>query len=93
MEQLFNEDAPDVAIDALDAATPEKDGAGDAKFGDQMNQLESIVSQLESGQLDLEDSLKRYEEGVALIRSLQTKLDTAEQKVQVMMGEIIPSDQ
>ncbi|MCL2402818.1 MAG: exodeoxyribonuclease VII small subunit [Coriobacteriia bacterium] len=47
-----------------------------------------MVTQLESGQLDLEDSLKRYEEGVQLIRALQTKLADAEQKVQVMMGEI-----
>jgi|GEM_PF-1267894 len=64
------------------------DATSEAKFGEQLTQLEGIVTQLESGQLDLEDSLKRYEEGVQLIRALQTKLADAEQKVQVMMGEI-----
>ncbi|MCL2680035.1 MAG: exodeoxyribonuclease VII small subunit [Coriobacteriia bacterium] len=62
------------------------------KFNEQLTQLEAIVTQLEGGQLDLEDSLKRYEEGVQLIRSLQEKLASAEQKVQLMMGEIHEQD-
>jgi exodeoxyribonuclease VII small subunit len=38
--------------------------------------------------MDLEDSLKSYGQGVELIAALQAKLADAEQKVQVMMGEI-----
>ncbi|MCL2379437.1 MAG: exodeoxyribonuclease VII small subunit [Coriobacteriia bacterium] len=71
----------EVSIDVADA-----DNA--ATFNEQLSQLEAIVAQLEGGQLELEDSLKRYGEGVELIRALQGKLIDAEQKVQLMMGEI-----
>ena len=60
-------------------------------FGESLAQLERIVAQLEGGQLELEDSLKRYEEGVALIRALQVKLKEAEQKVTAVLGEIMPN--
>jgi len=83
-------EATESSVEEL-AAEPDsvvEGGASEAKFSEQLTQLEGIVAQLESGQLDLEDSLKRYEEGVQLIRSLQIKLVDAEQKVQVMMGEI-----
>ena len=103
MEQLFNEkEIPTtdtqttgaVEASSKDAADVTKvaDDVSQAKFGEQLAQLEGIVTQLESGQLDLEDSLKRYEEGVQLIRLLQEKLSHAEQKVQVMMGEISPAE-
>lgn len=65
-----------------------EDDVNDPKFSDQLTQLEGIVAQLESGQMDLEDSLKSYGQGVELIAALQAKLADAEQKVQVMMGEI-----
>lgn len=61
-------------------------------FGQSLKELESIVAQLESGQLELEDSLARYERGVALIRSLQEKLNSAEQKVTTLLGEIEPEN-
>lgn len=59
-------------------------------FGEAMRELEAIVAQLESGRLELEESLARYERGVALVRSLQTKLETAEQKVTTLLGAIEP---
>ena len=59
-------------------------------FGESLAELERIVSQLEGGQLELEDSLKRYEEGVVLIRALHSKLADAEQKVTVLLGELAP---
>lgn len=61
-------------------------------FGQSLKELEGIVTQLESGQLELEDSLARYERGVALIRSLQDKLSSAEQKVTTLLGEIEPEN-
>ena len=78
----------DEVDESVEAESEVTAGDDDAKFGEQLAQLEAIVAQLESGQLDLEDSLKSYGEGVHLIRSLQAKLTDAEQKVQVMMGEI-----
>ena len=103
MEQLFNDevmpakdtqtaDTEPTLKEVADAVDTAGEAGGQAKFGEQLTQLEGIVTQLESGQLDLEDSLKRYEEGVQLIRSLQEKLSAAEQKVQVMMGEISPAE-
>lgn len=62
--------------------------ATDMRFGEAITELESIVAQLESGQLELEDSLDRYERGVALLRSLQAKLAEAQQKVTMLMGEL-----
>jgi exodeoxyribonuclease VII small subunit len=58
------------------------------RFSDSLTELESIVTALESGQLDLEDSLERYERGVALLRACQSKLVEAEQRVTMLMGEL-----
>lgn len=57
-------------------------------FGEALSELETIVSQLESGQLELEDSLVRYERGVALLRQLQGTLAEAQQKVTMLIGEL-----
>ena len=43
---------------------------------------------VESGTLELEDSLKSYERGVSLLGSLQRRLGAAEQQVEVLMGEL-----
>lgn len=57
-------------------------------FREAMAELEGVVSLLESGTLELEDSLGNYERGVALLASLQKRLNTAEQQVEVLMGEL-----
>ena len=57
-------------------------------FREAMTELESIVAVLESNTLELEDSLKRYERGVALLGSLQKRLGEAEQQIDVLMGEL-----
>jgi exodeoxyribonuclease VII small subunit len=59
-------------------------------FAQALEELEGIVRALEGNQLELEDSLARYERGVALLRSLQTRLTSAQQKVTVLMGELEP---
>jgi len=56
-------------------------------FREAMAELDSIVAVLESNSLELEQSLVSYERGVALLRSLKQRLDHAEQKVEVLMGE------
>jgi exodeoxyribonuclease VII small subunit len=58
------------------------------RFGEALAELEGIVGALESGQLDLEESLARYERGVALLRACQAKLEDAQQKVTMLMGEL-----
>ncbi|HSK47021.1 MAG TPA: exodeoxyribonuclease VII small subunit [Coriobacteriia bacterium] len=62
--------------------------ASELPFGSALAELETIVSGLESGTLELEDSLDRYERGVALLRSLQARLGEAQQKVTMLLGEL-----
>ena len=57
-------------------------------FREAMSELDRIVALLEGNTLELEDSLKQYERGVALLAALQKKLSDAEQKVEVLMGEL-----
>lgn len=46
--------------------------------------LEEIVSKLEAGTLSLEDSLKAYEEGIALSRFCAEMLENAKQRVSIL---------
>ena len=62
------------------------------RFSDALAELETIVSTLESGQLELEDSIARYERGVALLRACQAQLAEAEQRVTMLMGELETDD-
>lgn len=55
------------------------------QFEQAIAELESIVNQLESGDLELEQSLKLFERGIELTRISQSKLQEAEQKVQILM--------
>lgn len=52
-----------------------------------LNELEQIVRQLESGDLDLETSLKLFERGIELTRLSQSKLQEAEQKVKILLDK------
>lgn len=54
------------------------------KFEEALKKLEKIVEELESGKLPLEESLKRYEEGVKLSRFCHKTLQTAQKKIQVL---------
>ncbi|MBQ2719335.1 MAG: exodeoxyribonuclease VII small subunit [Clostridia bacterium] len=47
--------------------------------------LEEIVRAMEEGSLPLDDSLKVFEEGIALVRFCNAKLDAAEQKVRILL--------
>ena len=48
--------------------------------------LTTIVKQLESGELSLEDSLALFEEGVRVAREAQARLDAAEKRVDELLG-------
>ena len=47
--------------------------------------LESLVDELESGDLPLEKAMKKFEEGIKLTRSCQAALKDAEQKVEILL--------
>lgn len=57
-------------------------------FREAMAELDAIVAALESNTLELEESLSRYERGVALLSSLKKRLGDAQQKVDVLMGQL-----
>ncbi len=53
-------------------------------FEEAMKRLESIVEELESGDLSLEKALKSYEEGVKMADICSKRLTEAEKKVEVL---------
>lgn len=61
-----------------------------------MARLEEIVRMLESGNAPLDTSLTLFEEGVALVKLCNSKLDTAEQKVKILTdagdGTLVETD-
>ena len=52
-----------------------------------VSELETIVQEMESGGLSLDDALARYQRGVELLRFSQTTLSKAEQRIRVLEGE------
>ncbi len=56
-------------------------------FEKALENLETLVSSMEEGDLSLEDSLKAFETGIKLTRECQAALKAAEQKVQVLINE------
>jgi len=53
-------------------------------FEGALNELETLVEKLESGDLGLSESLKHFEKGVGLSRRCHALLDDARQKVTVL---------
>src|SRR5439155_13661320 len=60
----------------------ETDSGAPLDFEASMKRLEAIVEELEGGELSLEDSIARYEEGVRLSRGLTARLDEAEKRIE-----------
>jgi exodeoxyribonuclease VII small subunit len=56
-------------------------------FEESLKKLESIVDQLEKGDLPLEESLKLFEEGISLSAICKKELDEAEGKVQTLIKQ------
>ena len=59
--------------------------AKELKFEEMMKSLENIIDDLEGGQMPLEESLKKYEEGVKLLRLCRKRLDETKRKVEVLI--------
>ena len=57
------------------------------KFESALARLEEIVSQLEQGDLPLEQSLRLFEEGVKLARLCAVRLEEAERKVEQLLKD------
>jgi exodeoxyribonuclease VII small subunit len=57
----------------------------DMDFEKALEKLEKIVEDLEAGDLSLETSLKKYEEGIKLARVCQQKLEKAKEKIELLV--------
>lgn len=51
------------------------------KFEDALARLESIAEEIEGGEIGLEESIARYEEGMKLVQHCRKILDAAEQRI------------
>ena len=64
-------------------------------FEKALGELGKLVEEMEQGKLSLEDSLKRFEKGIALTSDCQDALQKAELKVQELLeknGKLIEKD-
>ena len=66
------------------SATPAAPGAI-ADFEKSLDELESLVSRMEKGDLSLEDSVLAFERGMQLYQSCQKALDEAELRVDLLL--------
>ncbi|MES1175961.1 MAG: exodeoxyribonuclease VII small subunit [Myxococcales bacterium] len=55
-------------------------------FETSLERLHQIVERLESGELDLEESLLLFEEGVRLSRASQARLNSAEKRIEELLA-------
>lgn len=56
-------------------------------FEKKLQDLEALVAKLETGELSLEESLKAYENGIALTRECQGILETAQLRIEMASTE------
>lgn len=65
---------------------PQPTPATEVSFEEAVKRLSEIVQKLERGDLPLEESLLLFEEGVRLSRTSQDKLDSAQKRVEELLG-------
>lgn len=56
-------------------------------FEETMNKLEEIVQKLESGELNLDDSIKEFEKGIELSNTASKYLEDAEKKITILVKD------
>lgn len=59
----------------------------DINFEDAMKELEKIAEELEKGNLSLEDSVTKFEDGMKLSKKCSELLDTAEKKITMLIND------
>jgi exodeoxyribonuclease VII small subunit len=62
------------------------------KFEDNLKKLEELVAKMESGELNLDDMIKAFEDGRALVATCQKDLDSIKQRIEKVTksGEVVP---
>ena len=54
-------------------------------FEESMKKLETIVTELENGNLNLDESVKKFEEGMKIAKQCNTILEDAEKKITILL--------
>jgi exodeoxyribonuclease VII small subunit len=67
------------------------EASDDLSLEGSLAELERIVRALEEGEFTLEESLKAFERGVSLVRRCNALLDGAEQRIEILTGDL-PED-
>ncbi len=57
------------------------------KFEDKMKELESLINELENGEIDLDDSIEKYTKAMKLIKECDTELKTVEKQISKLVTE------
>lgn len=57
------------------------------KFENALAKLEKLVEELEGEEVSLEESLKKFEEGINLVRFCTKKLEEVEKKIEILVKE------
>ena len=57
------------------------------KFEDSLAELESIIAELEAGELPLDTMMERYEKGVKALELCRKVLDEAEKRIEVLVKD------
>ena len=72
------------------SATPSPAAPDDSlSFEAALAELDKIVAAMEAGELPLEESLKAYQRGVALVKAAHARLAAAEQQVKVLEDGVL----
>jgi exodeoxyribonuclease VII small subunit len=56
-------------------------------FEDRLGRLEAIGAQMRDGELDLEEAVKLFDEGMRLAKGLERDLSRIERKVQILVND------
>jgi len=83
--------------EAAESATPRRrrkrePEAAPPTFEAALARLEAVVAEMESGQLSLEECMRKFEEGTALAAFCTQNLQAVEQKVEILLGKGGPED-
>ena len=62
-------------------------------FEQQLEAVETLIAQMESGSMPLEESMKRYEEGMAMITAMEKELQCATQRLTVIRQNAAGEDE
>ena len=59
----------------------------ESTFEEKMNELEKIVTELEKGELNLDESVYKFEEGIKISKQCNEILEKAEKKISILLNK------